>query len=80
MFLIDVRGIWVLTVTRSLASQHMQLCAMLYERIVQPTRGPVAGDADRRAYVEAVCEEATSDLLCWSMENGLGKGHAESFK
>ena len=31
-----------------------------------------AVEAKRCAFVEAMCGEATSDLLCWAMENGLG--------
>ena len=39
----------------------------------------VAVEAARRGYVEAMCEESSSDLLCWAMEKGLGQGgaHAE---
>ena len=39
--------------------------------------GPVAGAAVPRAYVEAMCEEATSDLLCWAIENGLDQDGAQ---
>ena len=71
-----MQQVWFPRLPGMLAPQHMQICALLYKRIVQPTRGPVAGDAERRAYIEAVCEQATSDVLCCSMENGLGKGDA----
>ena len=78
MFRLMTQRVRIPTMPGMLAPQHMHICALLYKRIVQPTRGPVAGDADRRAYIEAVCEQATADLLCWSMENGLGTGDAQS--
>lgn len=31
----------------------------------------------RRAYVEGMCEEATSDLLSWSLEKALSHGAAQ---
>ena len=39
---------------------------------------PSAAEPVRIAFIGAVCEEATSDLLCWSMEKGLGQGDAQA--
>ena len=52
----------------------MHLCVVLHKR----TAGPAAGEAARRVFVEAMCEEATRDLLCWSMEKALRQGAAQA--
>ena len=52
--------------------QHMTLCGTLYEHMVTP----IASTAVRAVYVEAMCEQATRDLLCWSLEKGLAQGDA----
>lgn len=38
---------------------------------------PAAAKAVRRAYVEGMCEEATSDLLSWALEKALESGDAQ---
>ena len=35
---------------------------------------PATGGAVRSMFIEAMCKEATSALLCWSMEKGLCQG------
>ena len=50
--------------------QHMTLCGTLYEHMVTP----MAGTAVRTVYVEAMCADATRDLLCSSLEKGLAQG------
>ena len=37
---------------------------------------PAAAEAVRRAFIEGMCEEATSDLLCWLLEGALGHGES----
>ena len=38
---------------------------------------PVAAEAVRRAFIEGMCEEATSDLLSRSLEHALSHGGAQ---
>lgn len=35
---------------------------------------PIASESMRILFIEAMCGEAASDLLCWSMEKGFGQG------
>lgn len=51
------------------SAQHVLICAALHKR----TAGPAAAEAARSAFVEAMCAEATSDLLCWSMRRRSAK-------
>ena len=60
------------TVLSRTSLQHVRLCALLYEQMAR-----VAAKGVRSAFLEAMSEEATSDLLCWSMEKGLGQGAAQ---
>ena len=54
--------------------QHMQVCFYLQQRL------GTADDTEamRSVFIEAICEEATSNLICWSMEKGLGQGDARA--
>ena len=54
-------------------SQHIDIFMDLYYRMARP----VAAEAVRRAYVEGMCEEATSDLLSWSLEKAVNSGDAQ---
>ena len=48
----------------------MHFCLALYNGMARP----VASEAVRILFIEAMCAEAASDLLCWSMANGSGQG------
>ena len=54
--------------------QHAAICWTLYDRM-----GILgAAEAERSMFIEAMCEEATCDLLCWSLDKGLGQGDAQA--
>ena len=61
-------------VLTQLSPQHANICKTLYQRM----SNPVAVKAVRTAYIEAMCDEASSDLLCWAMEKALGPGGARA--
>ena len=54
--------------------QHVVACAALGTQI----RSSDTAEAERSMFVEAMCEEAACDLLCWAMEKGLGPGGAQA--
>ena len=56
------------------SAQHMRICETLYDRMASP----FATEALRSAFIAAMCEEVTSDLLCWSMEKGLDQGDVQA--
>ena len=60
--------------SQALPLQHMRIHVALYAWAATP----VAAEAERSAFVEAMCGEATSDLLCWSLEKGLGQGDPQA--
>lgn len=60
----------ITTLSSTSCSQHVHLCETLYDRMASP----VAAAALRSAYIDAMCEEATCDLLCRSMETGIKRG------
>ena len=39
---------------------------------------PAATAALRIAYIEAMCQEASCDLLCWTMDNALAQGESQA--
>ena len=53
-----------------LSPQHMLIHVELYHRM----GAPVAAEAERSMFIEAMCGEASSDLLCSSLEKGLCRG------
>ena len=59
---------------RRLFVQHVLICGTLYEWM----GSPIAAEAERKMFIEAMCEEATCDLLCWSMETALSQGHGDA--
>ena len=50
--------------------QHVLLCRALGNVLANPA----TVEAVRSMFIQAMCEAATSDLLCWSMEKGLDQG------
>ena len=61
----------------------MLICETLHNRIASPSPSSDAErvaviKAERIAYIEALCSDATGDLLCWSMEKGLAQGDAQA--
>ena len=54
--------------------QHVLICGTLYEGI----DSRAASEAELSMFIEAMCCEATSELLCRSMEKGLGTGDAQA--
>ena len=52
----------------------MRFCVELHDEMDKPK----ATAALRIAYIEAMCAEASCDLLCWAMDNGLAQGDAHA--